>query len=64
MSDDLACMASWIKWGIDRGFLRPTEVHGYADGPRPSKRSLTMSPPLIEAPAARPPMEEHPREHH
>lgn len=47
--DDLACVAAWIRYGLNRGLLRPLEVHGYADGPRPSTRSLTMSPALIEA---------------
>lgn len=46
---DIECMAAWLRWGIKRGFLRPLEVHGFPGGPRPSKKSLTMSPALIEA---------------
>lgn len=46
---ELECMVAWLRWGISRGFLRPLEVHGFPGGPRPSKRSLTMSPALIEA---------------
>lgn len=48
MSDDVECMASWIAWGLQRGFLTPLQVHGGRE-PRPSKRSLTMSPDLIAA---------------
>jgi hypothetical protein len=58
MASDVEALASWISFGLRRGFLRPLEVHGFADGPHPSKRSLTMSPALIEALAARPDGEE------
>lgn len=47
--DGVATLAAWMAWGLQQGFLRPLEVHGFADGPRPSKRSLTMHPDLIEA---------------
>ena len=42
-------VAEWIAFGLQRGFLVRTEVHGFAGGPRPSKKSLTMKPVLIDA---------------
>ena len=60
VSEDVACMAAWIAWGLQRGFLTPLEVHGGAK-PRPSKRSLTVSPELIAALNAGPAMQGSPK---